>query len=306
MAHDDIEQAIGRLNAPADLVNYDLKEVERINHVRRWACERHGWRPPYAPASGPLDDGQMINYGPEDSGFHEALNACRAVEGWLSAPSEGDPATDYTRNPQAAYLKEHPEIYRQRIRPRLLELRNGFDGYLVVAAIGALWAGGEDPKTDVPRLEEMVLDADFAYSAGGTARSLLAKLKRPAPVFPCDPSVLPAYAGSRRTDSQGSLPPGVAFGLDDPRLRHRGGVLAVSVSCDGKMVASGTADGELVLWDVQTGALTVRYAFAHQGELQLRLSGHAASGWQVGGPGRSTRLSLGRGKAPRPQTHPAR
>jgi len=73
----------------------------------------------------------------------------------------------------------------------------------------------------------------------------------------------PAPAGEpapERTDAFGDpLPPGAIARMGTLRLRHNGPVWCVAYSPDGRFLAAGTAQGQLRLWDAETGKLVRKF-----------------------------------------------
>ena len=258
-AQKSVETVIAQLTVPEEAIHFDFNSLPRIVELRRWSYERHGTAVPVYPVN-PNTNERMPDYGErflreqsdiEYKYLNDASGACGTVWNWFLRPAQSDTATAYLQNPEGAYLREHPEIYPDRIRPRLLALTQSYSGPLAVAAIKALWAAGENHDAGIQRLEEIFADEN---SLGrGEAQTLLTQIKHPLPVAPTDPSVLAAYAEPDRRDVNHPLPPGAAFRMDDPRLRHGAMVSALCLSADGKMLASGDNAGEIRLWDVQTG-----------------------------------------------------
>jgi WD40 repeat protein len=88
------------------------------------------------------------------------------------------------------------------------------------------------------------------------------------------------------------LPPGALARMGTMRLRHGSQIYTIAYSPDGKLLASGSAHGELRLWDAATGKLVQRFvdpfgsvfhviAFSPDGELLASDKGGTFGLWQV-------------------------
>ncbi len=168
--------------------------------------------------------------------------ACRQVAGWF-----GD-------TKMKNYLRQHPDVYAQQVRPRLLLLVRSANDDVAVGACNALIAAGDNPDGFADCLEDI-------YTAGTTengaikASVLLKKIGRKLPPLP-DFSKIPFYTEDkpRKDDHNRPLPAGAAWRIEETRFRnpHRTGYMAFSP--DGTMLAD-EDEGSIDIWSVRTGEL---------------------------------------------------
>jgi RNA polymerase sigma factor (sigma-70 family) len=125
----------------------------------------------------------------------------------------------------------------------------------------------------VVRLAEGVLQRTLLARFGPIAATLLIALTlaggvwlawggtaSPPPAAAIEPGKAADREAAAALDAQGDpLPAGALARFGTVRFRHGGPVEALSLSADGKRLATGADDGTIRLWDVQTGKLLRRW-----------------------------------------------
>ncbi len=160
------------------------------------------------------------------------------------------------KSPLYYYFKQHPELYKNEIRPRLLLLANSRSHHIVLYACKALVAAGE--RTDFLRYHLTSFVMDSSYGLYSDVMDLLKECGYAAPdPWPTVES-LPAYKNDKWTvkDTRGDpLPPGALHRItQNPVL--------LGNSYDGRTVyltqASGPPDRLISIhrFDITSGELT--------------------------------------------------
>jgi len=93
---------------------------------------------------------------------------------------------------------------------------------------------------------------------------------------------------ARRDQHGDPLPEGAIARIGTVRLRHAGPVSALAYSHDGKVLASGSEDGTIRLWDATTGK-KLQCLARQQGmvaEIHFSADGRMLIAWSHRGPGR--------------------
>jgi hypothetical protein len=257
---DTMAPVLAKLDLSDEILHTDLETLVSLNVARRFARQMRDASDPglYKPLYDSTDYWSEVVTG--EGPREDATDACTAVADWFSNPA----------SPVGTYLRAHPDLADQRLRPALLRLLDAHndDEQLRYRACSALFAMGERST----RLADALMKfgsppegAEFSNpSLTRTLKTMLQAFGR-KPIWETNDVFLPigpypAYAdpAPRATSQSSPLPPGALYVLHRPEFEPDEAQLPVILDGDGRRLyvlyckpnMMGILGSKLFVWDL--------------------------------------------------------
>jgi len=285
----EVRRLIEQLKVPPEAIHIDYGALRKIAKLRRQSFQKQGVHEYYPYANQVRSGSTYETRKNRDSPFSDlgrSLPVTKPSEGvsyrfTASMYSDSSSLEQYwtehvnntcerivrafkgSNSDLRDYLKQHPKIYEEEIRPRLLLLAESRNGYIAVKACKALAAAGERTEFLRQRLIPMAM-GPWGFKKD-QAVDVMKQCGFPVPApWPAMES-LSAYEDDAVVgkDAQGDpLPAGALLRVGQTRLRHGGWIAGLAFSQDGKLLASGGGgDRSVRVWDTTTGRLVAEKTF---------------------------------------------